>query len=33
MEIKKTLLGVISGTGEAGETVVSARQKIYPQRY
>ena len=28
MEIKKTLLGVVSGTGEAGETVVSASGKI-----
>lgn len=28
MEIKKTLLNVISGTGEAGETVVTASGKI-----
>ena len=28
MDIKKTLLGVISGTGEAGETLVSASHKI-----
>ncbi len=28
MDIKETLLGVISGTGEAGETVVSASHKI-----
>lgn len=28
MDIKKTLLDVISGTGEAGETVVSASHKI-----
>jgi ribosomal protein L14 len=28
MDLKKTLLDVISGTGEAGETVVSASQKI-----
>lgn len=28
MDIKKTLLDVISGTGEAGESVVSASHKI-----
>jgi hypothetical protein len=28
MDVKKTLLDVISGTGEAGETVVSASHKI-----
>lgn len=28
MDVKKTLLGIITGTGEAGETVVSASHKI-----